>query len=66
MSKRFDGAVRDMDAASIDPDGRMRLGSQQARAEGVFLTSLFSGRFGVVVFAVCCAALAALVVWLWA
>jgi hypothetical protein len=30
MSKRFDGAVRDMDTASIDPDGRMRLGSQQA------------------------------------
>ena len=66
VAKRFDQAVRAMDARSIDADGRMRLGSQQANAEGAFLASFFSGTLGLVVFVVCAAALAALLVWLFA
>jgi hypothetical protein len=65
VSKRLDEATRAMDSQGVDADGRIRLGGTQARAEGVFLTSLFSGVFGVVVFVLCVAALAALLVWLY-
>jgi hypothetical protein len=65
MGKRFDEASRAMDTQGVDGDGRIRLGGTQARAEGVFLTSLFSGTFGVVVGLVCVAALTALLVWLY-
>jgi hypothetical protein len=66
VAKRFDEAMRAMDSQRADGDGRIRLGGTQARAEGVFLASLFGGAFGAVVFAICVAALAALLVWLYA
>ena len=58
--------MRAMDTQRADDDGRVRLGGTQARAEGVFLASFFSGTFGLVVFVVCIAAVAALLVWLYA
>ena len=64
MSKRLDQALRAMDTQRADADGRIRLGGTQSRAEGVFLTSLFDGMFGRAVFAVCVAALTALLLWL--
>ena len=66
MRKRLDDAMRAMDTQRADGDGRVRLGGTQVRAEGVFWAELFSGTFGVVVFAVSTAALAALLVWLYA
>jgi hypothetical protein len=66
VAKRFDEAMQAMDSQRADGDGRIRLGGTQARAEGVFLASLFSGKFGVVVFVVCLVALAALLVSLYA
>jgi hypothetical protein len=66
VAKRLDDAIRAMDTQNVDGDGRLRLGGTQARAEGVFLTSLLTGTFGLVVGAVSVAALAALLVWLFA
>ena len=66
MANRLDEAMRAMDSQRVDGDGRLRLGGTQARAEGVFWAELFSGTFGVVVFAVCVAALVALLIWLYA
>ena len=56
--------MRAMDTQNVDGDGQLRLGGTQARAEGVFFASLFSGTFGLVVGAICVAALAALLIWL--
>jgi hypothetical protein len=53
-----------MDTQRLDGDGRMRMGGTEARAEGVFLASLFSGRFGLVVLLASVAALVALLIWL--
>ena len=66
MVKRLESAMRAMDSQNRDGDGRLRLGGTQSRAEGVFLASLFDGAFGWIVFAVCVAGLAALLVWLYA
>jgi hypothetical protein len=64
MSRRLDEAMRAMDTQRVDGDGRLRLGGTQARAEGVFLSTLLSGTFGVVVGWVCVALFAALLIWL--
>jgi hypothetical protein len=64
MRKPLDEAMRAMDTQNVDGDGRVRLGGTQARAEGVFLSSLFSGTFGVVLGVVCVAAMAAPLFWL--
>jgi hypothetical protein len=66
MAGNLDRALRQMDTQNRDADGRLRLGGTQSRAEGVFLASLFDGVFGRIVFAVCVAALAAILVWLYA
>jgi hypothetical protein len=66
VTKHLDEAMRAMDSQRADGDGRLRLGGTQARAEGVFWAELFRGTFGIVVFAICVAALAALLIWLYA
>jgi hypothetical protein len=54
-----------MDANAADDDARWRL-STPARADYAFWDTLLAGTAGWAVFAVCVAALAALLIWLFA
>jgi len=62
MSRRFQRSMDAMDANAWDADGRWRL-STYAKADYAFWNTLFGGWVGWAVFAVCLAALTALVVW---
>jgi hypothetical protein len=63
MAGRFDRSVRNMDANSVDADGRWRL-STPSRADYAFWNTLLAGKAGWAVFAVCAAAFAAILIWL--
>jgi hypothetical protein len=65
MTNRFDRAVDEMDANAWDADGKWRL-SSPARMDYAFWNELLRGWVGWAMFALCAAAVAALLVWLYA
>jgi hypothetical protein len=65
VSARFDRSFRNLDANSVDSDGRWRF-STPARADYAFWNTLLAGKAGWAFFAVCAALLAVLLVWLYA
>jgi hypothetical protein len=65
MGRRFQRSLSEMDANASDADGKWRL-STPARADYAFWNTFLAGWVGWAIFAVCAAALALLLIWLYA